>query len=110
VRTRASEAVRALVSGGARVRLRNRSGSTPLHLAVQDTGRGGAGTTRARIEQAKIIAILIDAGARVDGQGRQWEVRPGRVVERPHPDASRPRSRTGSRAMSVNHARSSSET
>ncbi len=73
VRTRASEAVRALVSGGARVRLRNRSGSTPLHLAVHDTGRGGAGTTRARIEQAKIIAILIDAGGRVtdkDGKGK----------------------------------------
>jgi hypothetical protein len=73
VRTRASAAVQALLSGGARVDLRNASGSTPLHLAVQDTGRGGSGSTRARREQEKIIAILLDAGARAmdkDGNGR----------------------------------------
>jgi ankyrin repeat protein len=73
VRTRASAAVQALLSGGARVDLRNASGSTPLHLAVQDTGRGGSGSARARHEQEKIIAMLLDAGARVmdkDGNGR----------------------------------------
>jgi len=64
VRTRASEAVRALLAGGADVRLRNRNGSTALHLAVQDTGRSGAGSAHARSEQAKIIAILLDTGAR----------------------------------------------
>ena len=64
VRTRASEAVRALLAGGADVSARNRNGSTPLHLAVQDTGRSGAGSVRERSEQEKIIAILLDAGAR----------------------------------------------
>jgi len=63
VRTRSSEAVRALLAGGAGVRQRNKSGSTPLHLAVQDTGRGGAGSSRARDEQRKIVAMLLAAGA-----------------------------------------------
>ena len=73
VRTRASEAVRALLAGGAEVRSPNRNGSTALHLAVQDTGRSGAGSARARNEQAKIIAILLDAGARAtdtDSKGK----------------------------------------
>jgi ankyrin repeat protein len=73
VRTRSSEAVRALLEGGADVRKRNGSGSTPLHLAVQDTGRGGSGSELGREEQRKIIAILLQAGARAsdsDGRGR----------------------------------------
>lgn len=73
VRTRASAAVHALLSGGAHVDLRNASGSTPLHLAVQNTGRGGSGSARALREQEKIIAILLDAGARAvdrDANGR----------------------------------------
>ena len=73
VRTRTSEAVRALLAGGARVNGRNGSGSTPLHLAVQSTGRGGAGSARARSEQEKIIEILLEAGARPsekDGKGK----------------------------------------
>ena len=73
VRTRASAAVHALLSGGAHVDLRNASGSTPLHLAVQNTGRGGSGSARAQREQEKIIAILLDAGARAtdkDDNGR----------------------------------------
>jgi ankyrin repeat protein len=57
-----------LLAGGADVSLKNKSGSTPLHLAVQDTGRSGAGSTRARSEQSKIIAILLGAGARVTDQ------------------------------------------
>jgi ankyrin repeat protein len=64
VRSRGSEAVRALLAGGASVTMRNGSGSTPLHLAVQDTGKGGAGLPRSRSEQEKIVAILIEAGAR----------------------------------------------
>jgi ankyrin repeat protein len=73
VRTRSSGAVRALLAGGARVRSKNGSGSTPLHLAVQNTGRGGSGSGRSRSEQEKVIAILLEAGARAtdrDGKGR----------------------------------------
>lgn len=73
VRTRGSAAVETLLAGGARVDIRNGSGSTPLHLAVQNTGKGGSGSTRARREQEKIIAILLDAGARAldkDSNGR----------------------------------------
>jgi ankyrin repeat protein len=73
VRTRSCDAVLALLAGGARVDVRNGSGSTPLHLAVRDTGRSGAGSSRARSEQAKTIAILLEAGARIsdkDGTGK----------------------------------------
>jgi ankyrin repeat protein len=44
-------------------RRKNRTGSTPLHLAVQNTGRGGSGSAASRIEQAKIIQLLLDHGA-----------------------------------------------
>ena len=73
VRTRSSPAVKALLAGGADPRRKNRSGSTPLHLAVQTTGRGGTGSAHARAEQAEIIRLLVDAGAKVsdrDGRGR----------------------------------------
>jgi ankyrin repeat protein len=73
VRTRSSVAVRALLAGGADIHLKNKSGSTPLHLAVQDTGRGGSGSPRNRSEQAKIISILVEAGANPmarDGKGK----------------------------------------
>jgi ankyrin repeat protein len=73
VRTRSSEAVRALLAGGAHAGAKNGSGSTPLHLAVQNTGRGGSGSARAREEQARIVAILLEAGARAtdkDNKGR----------------------------------------
>jgi hypothetical protein len=33
--------VDSLLCNGAGVRLKNKSGSTPLHLAVQNTGKGG---------------------------------------------------------------------
>lgn len=64
VRTRSEPAVRALLNGGANPRLPNRSGSTPLHLAVQTTGRGGSGTDAARHQQAAIIRLLLERGAR----------------------------------------------
>ena len=64
VRTRSLAAVRALLDGGAHVRQRNTAGSTPLHLAVQNTGRGGSGTPRAREQQARIIALLLERGAK----------------------------------------------
>lgn len=64
VRTRCTAAVRALLSNGADPVRRNKSGSTPLHLAVQNTGRGGTGEEVSRNEQAKIIRLLLDHGAR----------------------------------------------
>jgi ankyrin repeat protein len=68
VRTRSADAVQTLLAGGAGVNLPNKQGSTPLHLAVQDTGRGGAGLPRARDEQVKIVAVLIDAGAQLNAR------------------------------------------
>lgn len=64
VRTRSTAAVRALIDHGADPRLQNKSGSTPLHLAVQNTGRGHSGSQAAKDEQALIIAVLLDHGAR----------------------------------------------
>ncbi len=73
VRTRSAAAVRALLDGGADARRSNKTGSTPLHLAVQTTGRGGSGTLPARQQQAAIVKLLLERGARVtdrDGRGR----------------------------------------
>ena len=73
VRTRSLPAVRALLDGGANPRLLNGSGSTPLHLAVQNTGRGGSGSPHAREQQAGIVRLLLERGARatdVDGRGK----------------------------------------
>jgi hypothetical protein len=72
VRTRATAAVCALLDHGADPRLPNRSGSTPLHLGVQSTGRGHSGSQAAKDEQAEIIGVLLDHGARAtdtDGRG-----------------------------------------
>jgi len=73
VRTRSLAAVRALLDGGADARQPNKSGSTPLHLAVQTTGRGGSGSSQAREQQAGIIRMLLERGARAtdqDGRGK----------------------------------------
>jgi ankyrin repeat protein len=64
VRTRSLPAVRALLDNGANPRQPNKSGSTPLHLAVQPTGRGGSGSDEARRQQAEIIRLLLERGAR----------------------------------------------
>jgi ankyrin repeat protein len=64
VRTRSFAAVAALLKGGANPRQPNKSGSTPLHLAVQNTGRGGSGADEARRQQAEIIKLLLQRGAR----------------------------------------------
>ncbi|MBX7106382.1 MAG: ankyrin repeat domain-containing protein [Gemmataceae bacterium] len=74
VRTRSLPAVRALLDGGANVRLPNKAGSTPLHLAVQPTGRGGSGSEHARQQQTGIIRLLLERGASPtdkDGRGKQ---------------------------------------
>jgi ankyrin repeat protein len=74
VRTRSLPAVRALLDGGANPRSVNGAGSTPLHLAVQTTGRGGSGSEHARAQQAGIIGLLLERGARPsdkDGRGKQ---------------------------------------
>jgi hypothetical protein len=73
VRTRSLAAVRALLDGGADSRRPNKSGSTPLHLAVQTTGRGGSGSPQAREQQAGIVRLLLERGARetdLDRRGR----------------------------------------
>jgi Ankyrin repeats (3 copies)/Ankyrin repeat len=64
VRTRCTAAARALLRNGADVHGRNASGSTPLHLAIQNTGRGGSGSAASREEQASIIRLLLQWGAR----------------------------------------------
>lgn len=74
VRTRSLAAVRALLDGGANPWQPNKAGSTPLHLAVQTTGRGGSGSPRAREQQADIVRLLLERGARAtdrDGRGRE---------------------------------------
>jgi hypothetical protein len=56
-------AVRALIEGGAGVRLPNGSGSTPIELAHRKTGRGGSGSSIAKAEQKVIVRLLLDHGA-----------------------------------------------
>jgi hypothetical protein len=76
VRTRCSAAVVALIENGAAVRLMNKSGSTPLHLAVQDTGRSNSGSDAAREQRRLVIGILLRYGASprdVDAKGKSVE-------------------------------------
>jgi hypothetical protein len=71
VRTRSLPAVRALLDGGADPRQPNKTGSTPMHLAVQTTGRGGSGSQQAREQQAGIIRLLLERGARATDLDKQ---------------------------------------
>lgn len=71
VRTRSVDAVRALLNGGADFRKRNKNGSTPMHLAVQNTGRGGSGEQDAKAHQKDIIEVLLKAGADIDDEDFQ---------------------------------------
>jgi ankyrin repeat protein len=64
VRTRGATAASALLESGADARLPNKSGSTPLHLAVQNTGRGGSASKAAVAAQREIIQLLLAHGAR----------------------------------------------
>lgn len=66
VRTRCAAAVRYLLSAGANPRRRNNTGSTPFHLAVQNTGRGGSGEQMAKNAQRQIIEAFLAAGVSPD--------------------------------------------
>jgi ankyrin repeat protein len=63
VRTRCAAAVGALLDGGADARRMNKSGSTPIKLATQNTGRGGSGSVEARAQQQEIVRLLERHGA-----------------------------------------------
>jgi ankyrin repeat protein len=62
VRTRSSAAVKCLLKRGAIATMLNNPGSTPFHLAVQDTGRGGSGAEKAREAQREIIRTFLSVG------------------------------------------------
>src|SRR5262249_4309933 len=73
VRTRCATAVECLLRAGSDPTLRNKSGSTPFHLAVQNTGRGGSGAELAKAAQRQIIATFLSSGlspALKDGKGK----------------------------------------
>ena len=73
VRSRSHPAVRALLDAGANLQQPNNSGSTPLHLAVQTTGKSGSGSDAARQQQEMIIRLLLERGARLsdkDSKGK----------------------------------------
>jgi hypothetical protein len=40
-----------------------------MDLAVQTTGRGGSGTPHAREQQAAIVKLLLERGAKASDQG-----------------------------------------
>ena len=73
VRTRSSSAVSALINYGADPRLKNKHGSSPLHLAVQNTGRSDSGSDAAKHEQRRIVSFLLEHGADatdIDAKGK----------------------------------------
>lgn len=73
VRTRCAGAVRFLLDSGSDPAMKNKSGSTPFHLAVQNTGRGGSGEPKAVEAQREIIEEFIARGGSLtlkDGKGK----------------------------------------
>jgi len=73
VRTRCAAAVRFLLGAGSDPTTPNRSGSTPFHLAVQNTGRGGSGAAAATEAQREIIKTFLSFGVSrnlKDGNGK----------------------------------------
>lgn len=62
VRTRCAKAVKFLLDRGSDPLMRNKPGSTPFHLAVQNTGRGGSGAPEAIAAQREIIAAFLTRG------------------------------------------------
>ncbi|MEX2303406.1 MAG: ankyrin repeat domain-containing protein [Bryobacterales bacterium] len=73
VRTRCAAAVKYLLEAGSDPAMKNKSGSTPFHLAVQNTGRGGSGAQEAKTAQRQIIEQFLSAGVATglkDGKGK----------------------------------------
>lgn len=66
VRTRCAGAVHCLLDYAADATLKNNSGSTPFHLAVQNTGRGGSGSVKAKVAQQRIIHSFLEFGITPD--------------------------------------------
>ena len=62
MRTRCAAAVKCFLDAGADPTIRNKPGSTPFHLAVQNTGRGGSGAEKARTAQREILQAFLDRG------------------------------------------------
>jgi ankyrin repeat protein len=62
VRTRCADAVKCLLEAGADPTIRNKPGSTAFHLAVQNTGRGGSGSEKARTAQREILEAFLERG------------------------------------------------
>ena len=64
IRKRGAAAVKALIQGDANVHLVNGSGTSAMKLARIASGRGGSGSPEAKAEQAEIIRLLAEVGAR----------------------------------------------
>jgi ankyrin repeat protein len=62
VRTRCAAAVRFLLEAGSDATCNNKPGSTPFHLAVQNTGRGGSGLPAAIDAQREIVKEFLGRG------------------------------------------------
>ena len=58
VRTRCAAAARALLASGAEADRKNKRGSTPMLLAIHNTGRGGTGSQAAKAQQEEIVRLL----------------------------------------------------
>ena len=58
VRTRCAVAVRTLLECGADPARKNKNGSTPMLLAIQNTGRSGSGSAEAKSQQQEILRLL----------------------------------------------------
>src|SRR5262249_37413720 len=69
VRTRCAAAVRALLDGGADPRRKNKNGSTPIKLATQHTGRGGAARPTQRHSKQRFCVCLNSMGRAFDTRG-----------------------------------------
>ena len=58
IRTRCAAAVRTLLERGADPTRKNKSGSTAMLLAMQNTGRSGSGSPEAKSQQQEILRLL----------------------------------------------------
>ena len=62
VRTRCAAAVECLLDSGGDATIKNKPGSTPFPLAVQNTGRGGSGSEKAKAAQREIVRSFLRRG------------------------------------------------